>query len=199
MFVRVFYSGATNVTDVGNMKAIYDRTSACISYSTNYAGSYQTFISLDGLIFGVITTIGNFGAVFVDQSYWQLNGASSPKTASIAFIIAGLAYFFLPFCFGSSMSQAYLYLNSFNGGGGVTSNSTMTILSSSQIATGLVVPTVAILVYGYFGNYLVSLVVIFAVTTTVAGEILAVANILLNDIISVYITVCCLSFMIAFL
>lgn len=27
--------------------------------------------SLDGLVFGIINVIGNFGTVFVDQAYWQ--------------------------------------------------------------------------------------------------------------------------------
>jgi hypothetical protein len=27
--------------------------------------------SLNGLVFGIINVIGNFGTVFVDQSYWQ--------------------------------------------------------------------------------------------------------------------------------
>jgi hypothetical protein len=34
-------------------------------------GSYLTMWSLNGLVFGIINVIGNFGTVFVDQSYWQ--------------------------------------------------------------------------------------------------------------------------------
>ncbi len=37
----------------------------------NKEGSYLTMWSLNGLVFGIINVIGNFGTVFVDQSYWQ--------------------------------------------------------------------------------------------------------------------------------
>jgi hypothetical protein len=42
---------------------------------------------------------------------------------------------------------------------------------------------------GRFGNFIVNLIVIFAVTTTGAGEILAVTSIVINDIYSVYMKV----------
>jgi hypothetical protein len=66
MFIKIFYSGASNSTDVGNIDTIFDRYS-CIKNPTNYQNSYKTFISLDGLMFGIINIIGNFGTVFVDQ------------------------------------------------------------------------------------------------------------------------------------
>jgi Na+/proline symporter len=39
--------------------------------TNNKEGSYLTMWSLNGLVFGIINVIGNFGTVFVDQSYWQ--------------------------------------------------------------------------------------------------------------------------------
>ena len=54
---------------------------------------------------------------------------------------------------------------------------------------GLVAPTVAGIISGEVGNFLVNLIVIFAVTTTGGGEILAVTSIIINDIYSVYIKV----------
>jgi hypothetical protein len=39
--------------------------------ANNKEGSYLTMWSLNGLVFGIINVIGNFGTVFVDQSYWQ--------------------------------------------------------------------------------------------------------------------------------
>ena len=44
---------------------------ACGRVANNKRGSYLTMLSLDGLVFGIINIIGNFGTVFVDQSYWQ--------------------------------------------------------------------------------------------------------------------------------
>ena len=37
----------------------------------NASGSYLTMASTGALIFGIINIVGNFGTVFVDQSYWQ--------------------------------------------------------------------------------------------------------------------------------
>lgn len=36
----------------------------------NYGGEYLTMLSKGGLVFGIINLVGNFGTVFVDQSYW---------------------------------------------------------------------------------------------------------------------------------
>lgn len=128
MFMRIFYSGQTSNTDVGNIDVIFNRYS-CIFNPSNFNQSYKTFISLDGLMFGIINIIGNFGTVFVDQSYWQLNATTSPKKSSIAFIIAGTIWFFIPFVFGTTMSVGYTYLNSFD--------TTTTILTDNQISAGV--------------------------------------------------------------
>jgi hypothetical protein len=127
MFIRIFYSGSNSSTQVGSMQTIFDRYS-CIKNPTNYESSYKTFISLDGLMFGIINIIGNFGTVFVDQSYWQLNATTSPKKSSIAFIIAGSIWFFIPFVFGTTMSVGYTFLNSFD--------TSTNILTSDQISSG---------------------------------------------------------------
>jgi hypothetical protein len=42
----------------------------CGHVAGNKNGSYLTMLSLPGLMFGIINVIGNFGTVFVDQSYW---------------------------------------------------------------------------------------------------------------------------------
>ena len=47
----------------------------------NRQGSYLTMLSEDGFSFGVINIIGNFGTVFVDQSYWQSAIAAKPGSA----------------------------------------------------------------------------------------------------------------------
>lgn len=126
--MRVFYTGQTNNKDVGNIDQIFNQYSN-IKNPSNFENSFKTFISLDGLMFGIINIIGNFGTVFVDQSYWQLNSTTSPKKSSIAFIIAGSIWFFIPFCFGTATSVGYLFLNSYNGD--------TSIISSSQIASGI--------------------------------------------------------------
>jgi Na+/proline symporter len=62
---------------------------ACGKVSGNDSGSYLTMISADGLMFGVINIVGNFGTVFVDQSYWQSAIAARPSSAARGYLLGG--------------------------------------------------------------------------------------------------------------
>jgi urea-proton symporter len=62
---------------------------ACGKVKGNEAGSYLTMISGDGLMFGIINIIGNFGTVFVDQSYWQSAIAARPSSAAKGYLLGG--------------------------------------------------------------------------------------------------------------
>ena len=39
---------------------------------------FPSFYSSGGLVFGIVNIVGNFGAVFADQSYWQSAVATKP-------------------------------------------------------------------------------------------------------------------------
>jgi urea-proton symporter len=62
---------------------------ACGPVTGNHEGSYLTMISGDGLMFGVINIVGNFGTVFVDQSYWQSAIAARPAAAARGYLLGG--------------------------------------------------------------------------------------------------------------
>lgn len=62
---------------------------ACGPVSGNDSGSYLTMISGDGLMFGIINIVGNFGTVFVDQSYWQSAIAARPSSAARGYLLGG--------------------------------------------------------------------------------------------------------------
>ena len=62
---------------------------ACGPVAGNRDGSYLTMISGDGLMFGVINIVGNFGTVFVDQSYWQSAIAARPSAAARGYLLGG--------------------------------------------------------------------------------------------------------------
>lgn len=68
---------------------------ACGAVSGNQKGSYLTMQSRDGAMFGIINIVGNFGTVFVDQSYWQSAIASSPEAAAPGFVLAGYVLYLL--------------------------------------------------------------------------------------------------------
>ena len=63
--------------------------------SGNREGTYLTMMSRPGLMFGIINIVGNFGTVFVDQSYWQSAIAASPASAHKGYLLGGLVWFCL--------------------------------------------------------------------------------------------------------
>jgi Na+/proline symporter len=67
---------------------------SCGKVEGNYDGSYLTMISSGGLMFGIINIVGNFGTVFVDQSYWQSAIAARPQSAAKGYLLGG--YVILP-------------------------------------------------------------------------------------------------------
>jgi urea-proton symporter len=62
---------------------------ACGPIEGNKQGSYLTMISIDGLMFGLINIVGNFGTVFVDQSYWQAAIAARPNASAKGYLLGG--------------------------------------------------------------------------------------------------------------
>jgi urea-proton symporter len=68
---------------------------ACGPVPGNRDGSYLTMLSTDGLMFGMINIVGNFGTVFVDQAYWQSAIAARPSAAAKGYLLGG--YVFLSF------------------------------------------------------------------------------------------------------
>lgn len=62
---------------------------ACGPVAGNRDGSYLTMISSGGLMFGIINIVGNFGTVFVDQSYWQSAIAARPTAAAKGYLLGG--------------------------------------------------------------------------------------------------------------
>ncbi|CAE8695988.1 unnamed protein product [Polarella glacialis] len=68
--------------------------------------SFLTMGSPSGLLFGIANIVGNFGTVFVDQSYWQSAVAANPKSAVKGFLIGGLVGFAAPFCMATTTGLA---------------------------------------------------------------------------------------------
>lgn len=94
IFVRTFFNGQTYPTDVGNLTAIFNRFE-CIQIPNNSKQSFKTFISVDALAMGIIGSIGNVGALFMDQSFWQFNSTASPKKSPLAFVAGGFIWVFV--------------------------------------------------------------------------------------------------------
>ncbi|EOD41738.1 putative urea transporter [Emiliania huxleyi CCMP1516] len=77
----------------------------------NRGGSYLTMLSEGGLSFGVVNIVGNFGTVFVDQSYWQSAIAARPSSAHRGYLLGGLVWFTIPMSLATALGLSSLALN----------------------------------------------------------------------------------------
>merc|ERR1719443_1631284 len=139
----------------------------------NAGGSYLTMVSMDGLMFGIINTVGNFGTVFVDQSYWQSAIAASPASAHKGYLLGGLVWFAIPFALATSLGLA-----------GVATNGAIT---PDDANNGLVPPAAATILMGQGGGVLVIIMLFMAITSTGSAECIAVSSLLTYDVYRKYI------------
>jgi len=141
--------------------------------SGNANGSYLTMMSYPGLQFGIINTIGNFGTVFVDQSYWQSAIAATPASAHRGYMLGGLVWFTIPFALATSLGLAGLALN-----GNIT---------AFEAGSGLVPPASATMMGGPGYGVLMIIMLFMAITSTGSAEAIAVSSLITYDIYRKYI------------
>eukprot|EP00967_Tisochrysis_lutea_P140368 scaffold256424_cov32-Tisochrysis_lutea.AAC.1 len=145
--------------------------------ANNRGGSYLTMLSNDGLSFGVINIIGNFGTVFVDQSYWQSAIAARPASAHKGYILGGLVWFTIPMALATSL--------------GLASNALNIKLSKDEAGSGLAPPASAIVLLGQGGGVLIIIMLFMAITSTGSAECIAVSSLVAYDIYRKYINPDC--------
>ena len=73
-------------------------------------GKFLNITSYSGIMFGIVNTIGNFGTVFLDQTYWQRAIAVNYKSAGSCFLTAGLVWFAIPICIATAFGVGGLAL-----------------------------------------------------------------------------------------
>merc|ERR1719161_3260537 len=139
----------------------------------NRQGSYLTMMSPDGLSFGIINIIGNFGTVFVDQSYWQSAIAAKPGAAHKGYILGGMVWFTIPFALATAL--------------GLAGNALNVKLSSGDANSGLVPPASAIAMLGPTGGIMVMIQLTMAILSTGSAECISVSSLLSYDIFRTYI------------
>ncbi|KAL3315476.1 hypothetical protein Ciccas_005893 [Cichlidogyrus casuarinus] len=160
--------------------AIYDMIFCRPTDPSNFNSSYFTILSTRGLMFGVVNIIGNFGTVFVDQSYWAASVAAKPSEGVIGFILGGIVWFAIPFTFGTVCSLFYLSIGTALGND---------FLTQTQVDSGLAPIAIATFLFGSSGKAVVIAMVVIAVTTTASSEVYAVTSILIYDIYATYMKV----------
>jgi len=139
----------------------------------NRGGSYLTMMSADGLMFGVINIVGNFGTVFCDQSYWQSAIAAKPSSSHKGYLLGGLVWFTIPFALATSCGLAGVALN--------------LNLTPDEAGQGLVPPAAASALLGEGGAVAILLMLFMAITSTGSAEQIAVSSLISYDIYRTYI------------
>ena len=148
-------------------------TYACGPVSGNNGNSYLTMLSSGGLMFGIINIVGNFGTVFVDQSYWQSAIAARPESAAKGYLLGGICWFSIPFSLATSL--------------GLASTALMLPITASEAGAGLVPPAVATHLLGGAGASLILVMLFMAIVSTGSAESIAVSSLIAYDIYREYI------------
>ena len=139
----------------------------------NKGGSFLTMFSQGGFIFGIINIIGNFGTVFVDQSYYMGAIASRPSASWKGYLLGGMIWFAIPFTLATSL--------------GLASRAADLPITSGEAGNGLVPPAVAYFILGQGGAWLIALMLLMAVTSTANSELIAVSSLIAYDLYRTYI------------
>jgi len=182
LVIEVFYNPFGNPENpFGDSKSVFDFISCWKTPDEdmgNKGGSYLTFFSSGGLIFGIVNIVGNFGTVFCDQAYWQSSVAAKPLQGVWGFISGGLVWFAIPFTLATTMGLAYLGLSSAQGA---------PMLTDEDVSKGLAAPLVAQKLLGTTGEYAMLFLILMAVMSTGSAEVIAVASIVIYDVYQAYI------------
>jgi SSS family transporter len=162
------------VYSYANGTTFYDpSTYACGPVEGNNSGSYLTMLSSGGLMFGIINIVGNFGTVFVDQSYWQSAIAAKPTSAAKGYLLGGICWFAIPFSLATSL--------------GLASTALMLPITADEAGSGLVPPAVATHLLGQAGSALILTMLFMAIVSTGSAESIAVSSLVSYDIYREYI------------
>ena len=173
IFVTVIYFATPEIGGISGMYEKLTQASILNPVEGNALGTYLTLASIGALIFGVINIVGNFGTVFVDQSYWQRAIASRPKAATGGFIMGGLAWFAIPFTLATTLGLAAIAT-------GVT-------LTENEIGLGLVAPTAASNLMGDLGAILLITIIFTAVTAAGSSQLISVSSLVTYDVFHTYL------------
>merc|ERR1719352_374978 len=144
--------------------------------------SLATMTSTSGLKFGIVNIVGNFGTVFVDQSYWQSAIAVKPESAASGYILGGVVWFAVPMMMGTTHGLV---------GRALTTNLDLvngaSHITASDSGSGLTPARVAVEMLGESGAWILLFMLFMAIVSTGCAEIIAVATIMTYDVYCEYL------------
>lgn len=173
---EAMYEKLTTVSNLTNCKygdACQFTLAACGKVEGNNEGSYLTMLSKEGFIFGIINIIGNFGTVFLDQSYWQAAIAAKPTSSHKGYLLGGLCWYCIPFSLATSLGLAAVAMQ--------------LPLTADEAGAGLVPAAVSDWIMGPAGSTLILIMLFMAVTATGSSEMIAVSSLITYDVYRGYI------------
>ncbi|KAJ5733574.1 hypothetical protein N7493_002360 [Penicillium malachiteum] len=179
-----FTAKAFSDYQVGSIGNLYDLLKAAAErhpVSGNQGGTYLTMTSKSGILFGILHTLGNFGLVIMDTSYFIKAFSASPAAVVPGYTIGGIAYFAIPWALGTVMSSVALGLE--NQPNFPTYPRRM---STSEVSNGLVLPYAAMTIAGKGGAAASLLITFMACTSTLSAQVIAVSSILSFDVYREY-------------
>ncbi|KAJ6014835.1 hypothetical protein N7540_009426 [Penicillium herquei] len=179
-----FTSKAFSDDQVGSIGNLYDLLKSAAErhpVSGNQGGTYLTMTSKSGILFGILHTLGNFGLVIMDTSYFIKAFSASPAAVVPGYTIGGIAYFAIPWALGTVMSSVALGLE--NQPNFPTYPRRMT---TSEVSNGLVLPYAAMTIAGKGGAAASLLITFMACTSTLSAQVIAVSSILSFDVYREY-------------
>jgi len=147
--------------------------------------SFLTMGSTVGLIFGVTSIVGNFGKVFVDQSYWQSAIAAKPRSSVLGFLIGGVVWFAVPFCMATTLGLAGRALTLWKDDTGVITGHRF--ITADDSSNGLTPIVVVSRILGSSGAFVLLVQLFIGMTATGSSELIAVSSILTYDVYYQYI------------
>eukprot|EP00178_Gracilaria_changii_P014237 TRINITY_DN40295_c0_g1_i1.p2 TRINITY_DN40295_c0_g1~~TRINITY_DN40295_c0_g1_i1.p2 ORF type:complete len:677 (-),score=105.46 TRINITY_DN40295_c0_g1_i1:4833-6863(-) len=166
--------------DLGSPSVVYDNlqiVSSIQGVQDNLGGSYLTLLSRNGFFFGLVNLVGNFGTVFIDQSYWQSAIAATPTASWRGYLLGGLCWFAIPFSLATSL--------------GLAAVARSLPLTDDEADQGLVPPAAAFHLMGQNGASLVLVMLFMAVTSSGASEQIALSSLVSYDVFRTYINPNC--------
>ncbi|RVD89011.1 uncharacterized protein DFL_000035 [Arthrobotrys flagrans] len=169
---------------LGSPKAVYDALvamSIANPVDGNQGGSYLTMRSREGAMFFIINLVGNFGAVFCDNGYYNKAIAASPVSAFPGYVLGGLSWFGIPWLAATTMGLAGLALSKSPAFPIYPEQLTVT-----EINAGLVLPMAATALMGKGGAVCAILLIFMVLTSATSAELISVSSICTFDIYQFY-------------
>lgn len=175
--------------EIGSIRGLYNlliRAADANPVEGNREGSYLTLTSPNGLQFGVLHTLGNFGLVMMDSSYWQKAYAAGPANVVPGYLLAGLFYFAVPVLMGGVIGLAARGLSSVQSPIWPVKGRSLT---DDEVNNGMPLAYTAYAVAGKGGSFAVLWLLYQAITSTVSAEFVASGSIVSQDLFHTYLYV----------